>query len=649
MSRGVLLLAAMRALAMALCFAGSLARAQPGVPPPPLTASFEGPFGRFGVGPADNVIAAGPESLVTMVNGRIALLRKDGTMIDARTWSGFDPKVIFDPHAERFIVLSLQGTSSPVSWLRLAVSKTATPENLDVGTLPCDAWTHFAIDADLDGGLELDHTWADFPGLGVDAYNVYVTANMIRNGGAFESPDYAKIWVIRKAELLAGAPPIVVEWGGLPGERLKNPVSGVVSIGIQPALDFDGTGVRLLTWPLERVGDLGRTTLWTVEDPGGTPTLTSRDLLLPGFQLHLHPPCRQAGSDRGIDTGLVSTAHVVQRGGSVWASRTSADTLTGATRNEIHWYQIDPTAPAIVQWGRIADPVHCYFYSAIQPDGLGGFGLVMSGVDAGIFPSAFYTARMAADPPGTTRDVALLQAGLGPHAPGQEGRIRWGDYGGIGTDPATGAFWMTHQFATEGGSFWGTWIGALALNGEPPTGPSAAGDQADRVECLCTAGLHSDACGEATIPGAVLRRFARACAFGRRARAAKPRRAVKLRSRAYAEKVALDRRLGRAERKGLLPPACSQALLGSSRRLGIAISNGQEQFFDVIYDQRAAVARAVASVVHAFPGGGPHAATEAEEGAPRAPKEKGCAPEDCTCRVRPAGEGARPHQRARGR
>ena len=585
-ARSALLLAT-RGLAITICLASASTRPQPGVPPPPLAASLEGPFGEFGFGPADNVIAAGPQSLVTLVNGRIALLQKDGTVIDQRTWQGFDPKVIFDPHAGRFIVLALQGAESPSSWLQLAVSKTATPENLDVGSLPCDAWTPLLIDADLDAGLELDETWADFPGLGVDAHNVYVTANMIRNGGAFESPEYAKIWVIRKAELLSGAPPVVLEWGGLPGPRLVNPVSGVPSFGIQPALDFDGTGVHLLTWPLERVDDFGRTTLWTVVDPGGTPTLVGSDLLLPGFQSHLHPPCRQAGSDRGIDTGLISTFHVVQRAGSIWASRTSPDVAVAATRSEIHWYQIDPATAAILQWGRVADPARCYFYAAIQPDGLGGFGLVMSGVDASIFPSAFYTARLGTDPPGATRDVALLQAGRASYAPGLEGRIRWGDYGGIATDPATGAFWMTHQFSSTSGTNWGTWIGALEPNGEPAlpssSTPLASDPTLDRAECMCAIGLRSDLCGDATIPGVALRGFGRACDHGRRARTAKPNKSLRLRHRAYDILLKVDRRLERAERKGRLSAACSQALRALSRRFSTTVSGGEEQFFATIY------------------------------------------------------------------
>jgi hypothetical protein len=560
----------MRGVVIIACLLASMARAQPGVPSPPLTASFEGPFGRNSGFPADTTIAAGPESLVAVINKSIALMRKDSTVVDRRLWDGFDPKVIFDPYTQRFVVLALHGQESPSSWLQLAVSKTATPANLDVGSLPCDAWTPFLVDADRAGDVQLTQ-WADFPGLGVDPYNVYVTANMVPNGGAFEGPDFAKVWVIRKSDLLAGTLRVVREFGGPLEQRLVNPVTGTPSFGIMPSIDFDGTAVRLLAWPFGP-----STTLWSIVDPGGDPTLVGSDLPLPGFQSHLHPQCRQAGSDLALDTGFISTFHVVQRGGSVWASRTSPDAPRG-DRSEIHWYQIDPVTSTVLQWGRVADPTRCYFYSAIQPDGLGGFALVMSGVGPDIFPSAFYTVRLAADPPGTTRDVAVLQAGQAPYAPELSGstrsRIRWGDYGGIATDPVSGAFWVSHQFSGEENS-WGTWIGALQLDGaQPATALQTTGADAlrERLECVCAAGFASEVCGDQVLPASAPRKFAHACELRRRSLDAKSQhRRRKFSNRAGLVGRRLEGRLVRAARKGHLTAGCSDALVKVTRRLDVA-------------------------------------------------------------------------------
>ena len=56
---------------------------------PALTMSFPGLVNGT---PPDPVIAAGPESLVVIANGGIALLTKTGALIDQSFPDGFDPK-----------------------------------------------------------------------------------------------------------------------------------------------------------------------------------------------------------------------------------------------------------------------------------------------------------------------------------------------------------------------------------------------------------------------------------------------------------------------------------------------------------------------------------------------------------------------------
>ena len=58
---------------------------------------------------------------------------------------------------------------------------------------PTGAWIKWAIDADMDDDVQTNNS-ADFPGLGVDAFNVYVTANMF-NG---TTPNTARCGSSRK-------------------------------------------------------------------------------------------------------------------------------------------------------------------------------------------------------------------------------------------------------------------------------------------------------------------------------------------------------------------------------------------------------------------------------------------------------------------
>ncbi len=410
---------------------------------PPLAANFSGiPY--TGFFPPDPIIAAGPTHLVAVVNGGIALFAKDGTKTQqraldafhngARSADGFtyDPKIIYDPHGDRFVVITLDGQSSPDSWLRIAVSKSSTPSNLSVGSSASQDWWGYTIDADKDGGVQTNDNWADFPGLGVDQFNVYITTNMFSNAGDFE---YAKVWVIAKASLYAGNPITPLEFGAPPAAPLGNPVTGLADFTIAPEINFDATSEHLLATNALDLDGNGYLTLWTVNNPATAPTLESANLTVTGWNDDNVPQCPQSGGGAPLDDGDTRVLHVVERNGSLWATHTQSS--VDNARAEARWYELDPATPAVRQLGAVGDPMRCYFYPAIQPDAHGNVCLVMSGVDGSIFGSAFYTGRAASDPPGTMQPVGSLQAGWSNYVVTAEGSNRWGDFGGIAADPVT--------------------------------------------------------------------------------------------------------------------------------------------------------------------------------------------------------------------
>lgn len=423
--------------------------------------------------PPDPILAAGPNDVVALVNGRAGLFSKTGSLTGQTTLNAFfnvpppadrfafDPKVLYDPHSERFFAAALEGQDSPDSWLYINVSKSSDPGNLSAGTGGSSDWWGYAIDADLDGGVQINHDWADFTGLGVDAHNLYVTANMFSNRGDFQ---HVKAWIIPKAELVSGAMPTIFEIGAPPNPTLANPNTGDDDFSIIPAIDFDdGPEHMLATNALSPDGTTGFLTLWTVNDPAGTPTLSAANLPVPSFHNFDFDPtkvaCNQKGGGPQLDVGDGRILNVVERNGSVWAAQTQPD-ATG-TRAEARWYQIDPTGPTLVQSGEIADPMRCYFYPAIQPDAFDNACVVMSGVDSSIYGSAFYTCRLVSDPPGTMQSVATLKEGLANYVNDSSGSNRWGDFGGIAADPVTDEIWMFHEYAS-GFTRWGTWLGKIS-------------------------------------------------------------------------------------------------------------------------------------------------------------------------------------------
>ena len=162
--------------------------------------------------PPDTMGAVGPNHLVSLMNSDFGVFDKTtgavlqkiplqsfwaslGTAAGEPADFPFDPKILYDQHSGRFVAVTLGGRSAPCSWVMIAVSPPSDPTG---------AWSKWAIDADRDNDVQQFNNHADFPGLGVDAFNVYVTANMFSPAGAGQ---YSKVWVIPKAQLLAGVEP----------------------------------------------------------------------------------------------------------------------------------------------------------------------------------------------------------------------------------------------------------------------------------------------------------------------------------------------------------------------------------------------------------------------------------------------------------
>jgi len=461
--------------------------------------------------PPDPILAAGPNGLVALVNGGAALFSKAGTLTTQTTLNAFlnvpspsirfafDPKVLYDPHSARFFAAALEGQDSPDSWLYVNVSKSSNPGNLSAGADGGSDWWGYVIDADLDGGTQVNHNWADFTGLGVDAYNLYVTANMFSNGGDFQ---YVKAWIIPKAELVSGAMPTIFEIGAPPNAILGNPDTGEDDFTIAPAINFDdGPEHMLATNDLSLDGTTGFLTLWTVNEPAGTPTLSAVSLTVPSFHDFGVPACDQKDGGLPLDTGDNRILNVVERNGSVWAAHTQPDAGAPAKRAVARWYQIEPTGPTLLQSGEIADPMRCYFYPAIQPDAFNNACVVMSGVDSSIYGSAFYTCRLASDPPGTMQAVATLKEGLANYVRESSGSNRWGDFGGIAADPVTDDIWMFHEY-TSSFNRWGTWLGKISQLPTPaPTAtPSATESPAASPTPSATATASASRTFETTTP-----------------------------------------------------------------------------------------------------------------------------------------------------
>lgn len=100
----------------------------------------------------------------------------------------YDPRVIYDPKRDRFIVVYLVGATDATSKIPVAFSKTNDPRD----------GFHIFI---LTGNPNSDGNWTDYPQIGLSDEELFITGNLFTNAG---SSRYSLIWQINKNQGYAG-------------------------------------------------------------------------------------------------------------------------------------------------------------------------------------------------------------------------------------------------------------------------------------------------------------------------------------------------------------------------------------------------------------------------------------------------------------
>jgi hypothetical protein len=104
----------------------------------------------------------------------------------------FDPRVVYDPDADRFILTYLSGFTDSTNLIILAFSQTNDPTG---------PWHLYA----LDGNPLNNGTWSDFPTLSVGSHDVFLCFNTFTNGSQNNSGFTESVfWQIAKADGYAG-------------------------------------------------------------------------------------------------------------------------------------------------------------------------------------------------------------------------------------------------------------------------------------------------------------------------------------------------------------------------------------------------------------------------------------------------------------
>lgn len=444
---------------------------------PAAVDSFIGLVDDLRVIPPDTMGAASTTHLVSILNSEVGFFTRSGTLLNPNTtlesfWSPvapdaargipafiFDPKVLYDQHAGNFVAISADGRPPAGSWILLARSNTGDPTG---------GWTMWPIPGD-------NTLWADFPGLGVDAANIYITANMFDNNDSFQ---YIKVWIIPKATLpLAGQIP--------PSTVLVNPFNSGLPFSYQPTHVFGTPGTAYIIGEDHLFsGTLRVARIWPSWANLGPVSVAPYPSL---FQLPAAP-------NTGIDSGDSRILNSVLRNGRLYTTHTVPD--AGGTKTEVAWYEILPTpTPALLQEGRISDPNRFYYYPSIAVNSAGDIAVGFSGSSAtpAEYPGSYYSSRRAADPAGTMQPVTLLKSGEATYQKTGTGtQNRWGDFSATVVDPVDDTrFWTLQEYATTpfGGTVdrWATWWGHFGPPAiTPPSDLSATQLSTSQIRLLWT-------------------------------------------------------------------------------------------------------------------------------------------------------------------
>jgi Ig-like domain-containing protein len=375
--------------------------------------------------------------------------------------AAFDPRVVYDPYANRWIATAGGNAQQTNSQLLVAVSKTADPNGPSVD--PAQNWYQQVLAVDPG-----QTNWADFPQVGFSKDWIVVTANIYKtncdlctNSGDFQ---YAKLWVFNKTNLYAG--------GTTAPTILKAETSPPQAYALAPSLVYDpaATNMFLATvWTTNALriyklsGPLGSETLVAMTN---MPAMDPTNAWSPDFG-KTNGPLGQSGTNSLIfaaDHRFL--APVIQRNGSLFCAHHIFLPYNNVNRTAVQAWQIS-LPDCLPSWAaRLNDTsgVTNYAYPGIAVNKYDDAFLIYSRFSTNQYPSANYAFHDAFDPPGVLRDDTVLQAGQGPFTLTDNTsppRIRWGDFPSAAVDPVDQTTsWLVAEYSTSSNS-WATWWGQV--------------------------------------------------------------------------------------------------------------------------------------------------------------------------------------------
>ena len=407
--------------------------------------------------PPDTSGAVGPTHVMTALNNDVMIHDRAGALVSKTTlnrfWQAlgfaggtFDPKLVYDPFAERFIFVTMQNAESSDSRILIAVSRTSDPRGL---------WFPAAIPVDA---AAQGNVWLDYPSLGFCADKITVSVNLYTiSGNGFAG---ATIYAFDKAAMVAGTPAamqrfVLVSQGGTHA----------------PAVTYDAsltTQYLVSRWSLRTAA---------VFELTGSPAANTAQLSPPrivqtgGSGWDNQPSTSiapQNGSTRTINAGDDRMQSVCFRGGKLHAVHSIFLPQGGSTRSAVQWWVIDPANSSLAN-GRIDDSSGTFMY-AFPSLSVNRNGDIMIGhavFSSTTFAAGAYTLKLAGA--AAAQPVVFAPGAATYFVTFGGARNRWGDYSVTQVDPQDDTtFWTCQEFVLSQ-DVWAVKWNQPAVSGGPVT------------------------------------------------------------------------------------------------------------------------------------------------------------------------------------
>ncbi len=419
--------------------------------------------------PPDQYIAAGPQHIMAVDNGRFRIWDKSGNLlktVNADQWFGstlggagaFDPKVQYDHFNKRWIMVWLDQNDPPNQRGYYLVS-------VSDDSIPLGIWYNWALSSTLNGSTE-SGLWSDYQGVGFDNQALYITGRQFQFGGYFQ---YCKIRMINKAQLYANtAGPL--SWNDI--WDIRDPANtNSAPDGLRPSVIYGTTGESYFV-TIPRYTTCTYLILYKLTNPLTSPSMTGASVPVTTFTPPPSP--QQLGGSQTLEGGSFSIRNEpTYRNGFLWVTHT---VNSGSGYSNVNYVKINVSNNTAMEDYSFGSSGYYHFYSAIGVDQDMNILLSFSRSSANEYVGAFFNYRLNSDPPGTFAGTRALQVGKAYYFKDfGSGRNRWGDYNGSWVDPSDqNNIWVITQYAESPSSTWASQIGNIRLI--PYQGPKIFSD-----------------------------------------------------------------------------------------------------------------------------------------------------------------------------